>query len=158
MVRGIRQRRDRFANHYNADWAFWDGFAYSDRTDPNLADLPAQYNAIAGGGQGGSVNYGVVFVGRETLTLTLPTPQVLSGLYVTNDSYTYYAMLLGTLLEKFGGPTGNHEDWLKLTITGKVAAGNVPVRSISISRTSPTQHTKDYLLDSWLRACDRWAR
>ena len=25
-----------FANHYDAEWDFWDGFAYSNHTDPNL--------------------------------------------------------------------------------------------------------------------------
>jgi hypothetical protein len=142
----------RLVNHYNADWAFWDGFAYSNRTDPNLAGLPAQYNAIAGGGQGGSANYAVAFVGWETLpTLILPAPQVLSGLYVTNDSYTYYDMLLGSPFSKeFGGPTGQDEDWLKLTITGRDAAGNVTgTIDFYLADFRFADNTKDYLLDAW---------
>lgn len=141
-----------FANHYNAEWAFWDGFAYSNRTDPNLTDLPAQYNAITGSGQGGSTNYGVAYVGWETLpTLTLPTPQVLSGLYVTNNSYAYYTMLLGSAFsKKFGGSTGHDEDWLKLTITGKDAAGNITgVIDFYLADFRFADNTKDYLLDSW---------
>jgi hypothetical protein len=142
----------RFANHYNADWAFWDGFAYSNRTDPNLSGLPAQYHVIAGGGQGGSVNYGVVFVGWEALpALTFPTPQVLSGLYVTNDNYTYYDMLLGSAFsKKFGGSTGNDEDWLRLTIVGRDAAGEVTgTIDFYLADFRFADNTKDYLLDSW---------
>ncbi|MCL5282416.1 MAG: DUF4465 domain-containing protein [Planctomycetes bacterium] len=149
---GFTNGEVRFANHYNADWAFWDGFAYSNRSDPNLADLPAQYNAIAGGGQAGSANYAVAYIGWEMLpTLTLPTPQVLSGLYVTNDSYTYYAMLRGSpFSKKFGGPTGNEEDWFKLTITGKDATGKVTgTIDFYLADFRFADNTKDYLLDSW---------
>ena len=149
---GFTSNGVRFANHYNADWAFWDGFACSNRTDPNLSGLPAQYNAIAGGGQGGSAHYAVGFVGWETLpTLTLPTPQVLSGLYVTNDSYAYYDMLLGSpFSKKFGGPTGKDEDWLKLTITGKDAAGKVTgTVDFYLADFRFADNVQDYLLDSW---------
>jgi len=141
-----------FVNHYNADWDFWDGFAYSNCTDPNLIGLPAQYNAIAGGGQGGSANYGVVFVGWETLpTLTLSTLQVLSGLYVTNDCYAYYDMLHGSAFsKKFGGPAGKDEDWFKLTITGKDAAGQVTgTVDFYLADFRFADDTQDYILDSW---------
>ncbi len=142
----------RFENHYNADWAFWDGFAYSNRTDPNLKGLPAQYNAIPGGGQGGSPNYAVVFVGWATLpTLTFPAPQAVSGLYVTNNSYTYYDMRLGSAFsKKFGGATGRDKDWLKLTITGKDAAGKVTgTIDFYLADFRFADDTQDYLLDSW---------
>jgi hypothetical protein len=141
-----------FITDYNADWDCWDGFAYSNGTDPNAVGLEAQYNAIAGGGQGGSPNYGVVFVGWESLpTLTLDTPQVLGGLYVTNDSYAYYDMLYGGFLsKKFGGPTGNDPDWFKLTITGLDATGRETGRiDFYLADYRCTDHTKDYLLKSW---------
>ena len=139
-----------FKNHYNADWGSWDGFAYSNRTDPNLTDWQAQYNAIPGGGQDGSANYGVAFVGWETLpTLTLATPQVLSGLYVTNDSYAYYDMLNGSgFSKKFGGSTGNDADWLKLTITGIDAAGQLTgTVDFYLADFRFADNTKDYILE-----------
>jgi hypothetical protein len=141
-----------FVNHYNADWESWDGFAYSSRTDPNLAGLQAQYNAIPGCGQGGSANYGIVFVGWETLpALTLATPQVLSGLYVTNDSFAYYDMLYGSgFSKKFGGPTGSDEDWFKLTITGLDAAGQVTgTVDFYLADFRFADNTRDYILNSW---------
>jgi hypothetical protein len=149
---GFNSGEVHFKNHYNAEWEFWDGFAYSNRTDPNLAGLEAQYNAIPGSGQGGSANYGVVFVGWETPpTLTLASPQVLSGLYVTNDSYTYYDMLHGSAFsKKFGGPTGNDEDWLKLTITGLDAAGHVTgAVDFYLADFRFADNSKDYILNSW---------
>ncbi len=149
---GFVSGESRFENHYDAEWAFWDGFAYSNRTDPNVMGLPAQYHAIPGGGQGGSPNYGVVFVGWAALpTLTFPTPQVVSGLYLTNDNYTYYEMLLGSgFSKKFGGPTGNDKDWFKLTITGKDAAGNgTGTIDFYLADFRFADNTRDYLLDSW---------
>ena len=139
-------------NSYNADWQYWEGFAYSNGTDPNLAGLQAQYHAIPGGGQGGSTQYGVGFVGWETVpTLALDIPQVLSGLYVTNDSYTYYDMLRGSAFsQKFGGPTGNDPDWLKLTITGLDVAGQVTGSvDFYLADFRFTDNTKDYILRSW---------
>jgi hypothetical protein len=141
-----------FQNHYNAAWMFWDGFAYSNRTDPNLAGLPGQYNAIPGPGQGGSANYGVAFVGWETPpTLTLNTPQVLSGLYVTNNGYAYYDMLHGSAFsKKFGGPTGKDEDWFKLTITGLDAAGKTTgAVDFYLADFRFADNAKDYILNSW---------
>jgi hypothetical protein len=141
-----------FGNHYNADWDFWDGFAYSNRSDPNLAGLQGQYSAIPGCGQSGSANYGIVFVGWETLpTLTLATPQVLSGLYVTNDSYAYYDMLHGSAFsKKFGGPTGNDQDWFKLTIIGLDAAGQVTGSvDFYLADLRFADNAKDYILNSW---------
>jgi len=142
----------RFANRYHADWMFWEGFAYSNRTDPNRAGIEAQYNAIPGGGQGGSAGYGVVFVGWETLpTLTLNTPQVLSGLYVTNNNYTYYDLLQGSgFSKKFGGPTGNDEDWLKLIVTGLDAAGRTTGEvDFYLADFRFADNARDYLLDTW---------
>ena len=109
-----------FSNNYNADWGSWDGFAYSNITDPNAEGFEAQYNAITGSGQGGSAHYAVAFVGwEEPPTLTLTSARTLEGLYVTNNNYAYYSVLLGSLYSKqFGGPTGDDEDWFKLTITG----------------------------------------
>jgi hypothetical protein len=53
----------RFSNNYNADWDSWDGFSYSNITDTTTQGLAAQYNSIAGSGQGGSANYAVAYVG-----------------------------------------------------------------------------------------------
>ena len=42
--------------------AYWEGFAYSDRTDTTSIGLNGQYSAIAGGAYSGD-NYGVVYCG-----------------------------------------------------------------------------------------------
>ena len=52
-----------FGNTYDVDWGSWDGFSYSNVTDTITMGFMAQYNAVTGGGQGGSANYGVVYGG-----------------------------------------------------------------------------------------------
>lgn len=110
-----------FDNYY--DSGYWDGFAYSNRTDTVSTGMDGQYNAIAGCGQGGSANYAVGFIGfYGTLPrMVLDEPAIVSGLYVTNNNYAYYSMLYGdAFAKKFGS-----DDWFLLTITGRDALGNV---------------------------------
>lgn len=141
-----------FSNNYNADWGSWDGFAYSNRTDTGAEGYGAQYNAIAGSGQGGTANYAVAYIGwAEPPTISFPTPQALEGFYVTNSNYAYYSMLNGdAFAKKFGGQTGDDEDWLLLTVTGKDTAGDV-VGTVEfyVADFRFADNSQDYILDTW---------
>lgn len=142
----------RFSNNYNAAWASWDGFSYSNITDTTTQGLAAQYNSIAGSGQGGSANYAVAYVGwGAPPMMTLETPSVVGGLYVTNSSYAYYSMLNGdAFARKFGGQSGNDPDWFVLTITGKDAAGAATgaVKFYLADYRSADNHN-DYIVKKW---------
>ena len=139
-------------NRYNADWNAWDGFAYSNRTDANTVGLKGQYTAVAGTGQGGSSGYGIGFVGWEMPpTLTLDTPQQLGGLFVTNNRYAYEDMLNGSQFSKrFGGETGDDEDWFRLTVTGFDPAGQTTGSvEFYLADFRPADNALDYILDTW---------
>jgi len=138
-----------FTNHYDAEWGFWDGFARSNLTDANDMGYPAQYNAITGGGQGGSANYAVAYVGWLTPpTITLDVPQQLCGLYVTNNCYAYWYMRSGN--SRFGGTTGDDSDWFLLTITG-IDANDQPTGSVAfyLADFRFIDNARDYIVDSW---------
>ncbi|MGE5296733.1 MAG: DUF4465 domain-containing protein [Solirubrobacterales bacterium] len=141
-----------FNNLYNAEWDYWEGFAYSNCTDVNATGYTAQYNAIAGCGQGGTSNYAVAFVGWETIpTITFDNPQAFTGLYVTNNCYAYYEMRDGSAFtKKFGGNTGNDSDWFKLTITG-FDANDLPAGTVEfyLADFRFENSAQDYILDSW---------
>jgi len=142
----------RFKNNYNTEWEFWDGFAYSNITDTQTRDMDGQYNAIPGIGQGDSATYGVAYVGwLEPPTMTLSTAQILQGLYVTNNNYTYYTMLNGGPFSKaFGGPTGDDADWLMLTVTGKGATGDTTGKvDFYLADFRSADKSEDYIVDSW---------
>ena len=110
-----------FHNNYDADWGSWDGFSCSNMIDNTTIGLDGQYNNITGGGAGESSNYAVGYYSvwaASPPTVTLPSEQILSGAYFTNNNYAYYSMLNGdAFAKKF-----EDGDWFKLTITGKDAS------------------------------------
>ena len=109
-----------FSNNYYGAW--WAGFSYSNRSNPNKNDTEAQYNAIAGGGVNGSNNYAVGYYSSfaqdpNKPTIVLQEEQTLVGAYFTNNNYAFYSMRDGdAFAKKF-----EEGDWFKLTITGKNA-------------------------------------
>jgi hypothetical protein len=146
-----------FSNNYNATYMSWDGFAYSNISDTTSSGWTAQYNAITGGGQGGSVNYAIGFdplasgFGTELPTMTLNTAGIVDGLYVTNNNYAYYSMLNGdAYAKKFGGISGDEADWFLLTITGKDASGAV-VDSVGfyLADYRFADNSQDYIVNTW---------
>ena len=141
-----------FANNYNPEWQSWDGFSYSNRTDTALRGLDGQYSAMPGAGQGGSTNYAVCYVGwSEPPIVVLDQEVVIAGLYVTNTAYAYYSMLEGDMFaKKFGGPSGDDEDWFKLTVTGKDSQDQVTATAeFYLADFRFADNTQDYIADTW---------
>ena len=69
-----------FSNNYDTTYGSWDGFAYSNISDTAMQGWAGQYNAITGGGQGGSANYAVGYAGWLTPpTMVLDEPTIVSG-------------------------------------------------------------------------------
>jgi hypothetical protein len=146
-----------FNNNYNPTYMSWDGFAYSNITDTASSGWMAQYNAITGGGEGCSANYGIGFdptasgFGIELPTMTLNTVGIIDGLYVTNNNYAYYSMLNGDLhAKKFGGDSGDDADWFLLTITGKDSAGfAVDCVGFYLADYRFADNSQDYIVNTW---------
>jgi len=140
-----------FRNNYDFDWWCWDGFAYSNMTDTTASGWTAQYNAITGGGQAGSANYAVGYVGWVEPPSATFNAAAIDRLYVSNNNYAYYSMLEGDdFAKKFGGDDGNDPDWFLLTITGKDAAG-VPSGTVEfyLADFRFEDNSQDYIVDSW---------
>ena len=140
-----------FSNNYDADWASWDGFSYSNLTDTTTMGFGAQYNAITGLGQGGSVNYAVAYVGwAAPPTMTLGEPGFVAGLYATNSNYAYYSMLEGDAFAKKFGGAGGDPDFFKLTITGRDADGKVTgTVDFYLADYRFEDNGEDYIVDTW---------
>ncbi len=144
------------AAHYNNTatpaWNYWEGFAYSNLTDTATGGLTGQYSAIAGGGAGGTANYGLGFVGWSIVpTISFNHETVAKSMFVTNNNYTYYSMLNGDAYsKKFGGADGSQADWFRLTITGKNAAGNT-TGSIDfyLADFRFADNNQDYIVNDW---------
>jgi len=149
-----------FNNLYTIDpwsgWAFWGGWAYSNMTDTTTPGYTNQYSAIAGGGQGGSSNYGVAY--QDTYTPTTPTvtfaqPTVVDGAYFTNTTYTYLILRDGDpsgYSKKFGGATGSDPDWFCVTVTGKDAGGQTTgSEDFYLADFRSDDNAKDYIVSDW---------
>lgn len=112
-----------FNNYYDDTYGpYWEGFAYSNMTDTTTEGISGQFNAITGSSAGSGSVYGVcnTMNFHETVpTATFPEEQVVSGVYVTNNTYAYYSMRNGDAFAKQFG----EKDWFLLTIEGKDADG-----------------------------------
>ena len=142
-----------FANSYDAAWSYWEGFAYSNlsQEEEPLSGLAGQYTAIAGAGESGS-NYGIGYVGWAGLpTMSLAEPMQLDGAYFTNTNYNYYSMLNGDgFAKKFGGATGNDEDWFLLTIEGvNIANDSTGTVEFYLADYRFADSGADYIVDEW---------
>jgi len=143
-----------FNNNYDSLYWSWDGFAYSNIADTTSTGWDAQYNAITGNGYDGSANYGVGFVGfgfNDPPAMTLDVPGRIDGFYVTNNNYAYYSMMTGdAFAKKFGGATGEDEDWFMLTVTGKDVTGAVTgTVDFYLADFRFEDNGMDYILDDW---------
>jgi hypothetical protein len=154
-----------FNNHYDEDygaaWAYWDCFAYSNRTnaDPVPDDqkfLGGQYNAIPGAGAGASATYGIGYVGfyGRVPTIEVPDLATVESVMITNTNYAYFTMLEGDpygFTSAFGDPAdGDPNDWLLLTITGKDAA-NAVIDNVEfyLADYRFADAGDDYIVDDW---------
>ncbi|MGE5394969.1 MAG: DUF4465 domain-containing protein [Candidatus Saccharibacteria bacterium] len=139
----------RFMNDYNSTYGSWSGFAASAKTDATTPGYGNQYSAITGNGVSGSSSYGVAYPAPVS-TITFKDT-IVSGLYVTNNTYAYWSMKNGDAYsKKFGGESGSDKDWLKLTIQGFDAnnanTGKVEFYLADYTADDPA---KDYIVDSW---------
>ena len=142
-----------FNNNFT-DWGggstSWDGWAYSNKSqqNPEETGMAGQYTAKPGAAQSGS-NYGIAYVGySENPSVTLAAAGIVDGLYVTNNNYAYYSMLEGDdFAKKFGGTTGDDEDWFLLTIEGFNASSSST--GMVDFYLADYRGSNDYIVDSW---------
>lgn len=138
-----------FKNSYNADWGAWSGFAASSVRDIQNSGFGNQYSAIPGEGALGSTAYAVSYV-LDYSEIEFE-PAVISGLYVTNSTYSYWSMKYGDgFSKKFGGETGNDPDWFKLTIAGISQNGDTTAMlDYYLADYRFENNQEDFILDSW---------
>ncbi|MBC7700011.1 MAG: DUF4465 domain-containing protein [Massilia sp.] len=119
-------------HEYSADYDSWTGWTYANEKDTTTEGFGNQYSVYANGGQGGSSNFALAYVGIDYMsaqtvasTATLSTPSIVAGAYFNNTTYTALAMKNGDSFSKrFGGASGNDADYFKLIISGIDATGH----------------------------------
>ena len=138
---------------------YWDGWAYSNRTDTGTTGIGGQYTAAAdpAGGQSGSFNYGVAFFGwaGRVPTVSFAGPRAVNSAYFTNNAYAHDSMLNGdSFTKKFGYeddqgdpvPDGSYPDWFLLTITGKLGGALTETVEFYLA---DYRSDEDSIVDDW---------
>ena len=137
---------------YNTTWDFWAaGFATSNVTDNTTAGSGNLYGNITGGGAETTTNF--VVVAPETF-IALDEEHAgkkVLGTYITNTTYAYFSMLNGdSFAKKFGGETGDDEDWFLLEITGSLEGAPVEdTVKFYLADYRFEDNSQDYILDEW---------
>jgi hypothetical protein len=143
-----------FNNTYNAQFGFWLGWSYSNKTDlttPGFANQYSAYNLPNGGGDN-SANYGVAFNSQlGDAHVLLPAGTTPASMRVTNTTYAALSMRDGDMFAKqFGGPDGTDPDFFVLTVHGfdanGVATANVEFFLADYRFQDPNLN---YIVSSW---------
>ena len=141
----------KFPNSYDATQGSWSGWAYSNTSDVTTASY-TNNSAITGSGfNEGSDNYVITnsFTGSY-FTFSDTSARELAGLYVTNATYAALSMQNGDDFgaKKFGGESGDDEDWFKLTFTGKKDGTETSSVEFMLADYRGDNST-DYIVDTW---------
>ena len=141
-----------FHNFYNADYALWFGFIYSNSTDVTTNDYTNGHSAITGKGYNGSANYAVATDQISVKLLNTNEDGIgITGFYVTNVTYAALSMKEGDMFaKKFGGTDGNDPDWFLLTIDGYLNKSKKETSvEFYLADFRFEDNSLDYILDHW---------
>ncbi len=141
-----------FNNDFNTAFGTWSGWAASNSTDTTTEGFDNQYSAFPGSGAVGSANFGVAFdspFGNSVVNFSQPTE--VTGTYITNGTYPALSMLNGDdFAKKFGGDSGNEEDWFKLQIFGKDVSGNTTgTVDFYLADYHFADNSQDFVVEDW---------
>ena len=142
-----------FFNSWSTAWGgYWDrGFAVSNVTDSTTSGSGNLYSAKPATGVFGSENYAIVQHGASIKLTGAAANSVMNGVYLSNSTFAANSMRDGdSFAKKFGGPTGNDPDWLKVTIRGyNNGVLNPDTVDFYLADFRDSDNSKDYILDSW---------
>lgn len=135
-----------FENYYDTTWLYWaSGFAVSNNIDSSTAGYTNMYSVISASSYSGdnfavSNNYSNINFDHKTI----------DGLYVNNTTYSSLSMLQGDFVaKKFGGESGNDEDWFKLSIIGYIDTLATDTVDFYLADYRFEDNNQDYIVTDW---------
>jgi hypothetical protein len=155
-----------FTYDSQGDFSYWDGWSISSMAglaSVTTAGVGNQYSAYniphdppLGGGAGNppSANYAVGFPNfLSGLTVQLPVGYNPASIELTNTTYAALVMRDGDpngFAKKFGGQSGNDQDYLLVTITGINALGQtVGSTNFYLADYRFADNLQDYIVSHW---------
>lgn len=143
-----------FANYYYAQYSSWGLFGYSSSKSSKFESYyNDQYNSAAGGGAQGSDTFGVGYIsswyGDTAVTLSnAPGGQTVPGLWLTNNAWTYDAVINGDGMSDVPGGFAKG-DYYKVTITGEKADKTSTALDVYLADYRAENAADRYALDTW---------
>lgn len=128
------------------------GWAFSNETDDTTQSLNGAYHSYAGGGANGSSNYAVTYVGTgQIIQLENNAEATFTSIDITNNNFAAHSMINGdNIAKKFGGATGNDEDWFLLDIIGYNANGDaIDTIKFYLADYRFSDNSQDYIVKDW---------
>jgi hypothetical protein len=131
------------------------GWSYSNVSDTSTPGHLNAYAAFTGTGFGGTGIYALAtsFVPNSAY-INLPSSHWAQSMRITNATYTALSMRDGdSFAKKFGGETGNDEDFLRLIVTGfsetNATGSAVAQTELMLADYRFADNSLDYILDEW---------
>lgn len=140
-------------NEYFPSWGGWGGWVISASTDISTAGYTNDFSSITGGGVDNSLTYAVAYAPYGSIIKLENDAQgeIVNGVYVTNGTYAFLSMTDGDgFAKKFGGATGDDEDYFLLTIK-KYLGGTISSDSVNfyLADYRFADNSQDYIVDEW---------
>ncbi len=146
-----------FTDH--GTYTTWSGWGYSNVTNNTTAGFGNQFGNITASSmdtllQSNEDQFAIAFTGSDKSRLHLPKTATeassVKGVYVTNSTYAALSMEQGDqFAKKFGGDSGDDEDFFLLTATGyKDGIPTSPVE-FYLADFRFVDNTQDYIVKTW---------
>jgi hypothetical protein len=138
--------------NFNGD-GYWNGFAYSNKYDVKTSGLNNQYSCYVPADTNISNTFVVAYPYLGTNTITFGGTVTNVKFKVANSTYAALSMKNGDLYsKKFGGVTGNDNDWFKLTITSYNSNNDsTGYATVNLADFTSADSKNDYILDQWFK-------
>jgi hypothetical protein len=139
-------------NYTNGDHPSWDGFSYSNLYDTETAGFGNQYSVF---NEVNGENNFLVFTPSYTedvfATFEDGAEYGIKSIKLCNNTYAALSMKNGDVFgKKFGGDSGEEEDWFKVTISGYDAAGDLQGEvDFYLADFRESGVANDYIIEEW---------
>lgn len=153
---GFVQGSTVFVNDFNKAWNSWTGWSMSSMADTVDATYNNQYSCISGSGFNRSETY---LTGYKHCSVLFPyvskthfnTAYRSFFVGINNATYAYKTMLDGNnFAKKFGGVSGNDEDFLVLKVVGTLYSGEkTDTIEHYLADFRSDDNSKDYIQKQW---------
>ncbi len=139
-------------NFYDQSFMYWEGFAYSNQNNIITEGYVNQYSVYDSNNNGNkfAVFYPPYF-GVSSVVFDKKQQLKVESIAICNNTYAALSMLKGDFAaKKFGGVSGNDEDFLKLTINGLDSTGHLKTKvDFYLADYRFADNSKDYIINKW---------